>query len=125
MAPEPNRTPAARRLLTSYAVLALIALAAPAQALRLINYNILNYPGSSGPTRDPSFRTILSPLAGDVLITEEMTSQAGVTAFLGSLNTMEPGQWAAATFMDGNDTDSGLFYKPGKVQLLGQWALYP
>ena len=124
MAPEPHR-PAARRLFALSAALALFALAAPAHALRLIDYNILNYPGTSGPTRDPSFRTILSPLAGDVLITEEMTSQAGVTEFLGSLNTMEPGQWSAAPFSDGNDTDSGLFYKQGKVQFLGQWAFYP
>jgi hypothetical protein len=27
--------------------------------------------------------------------------------------------------VDGNDTDSGLFYKPGKLQFLGQWAFYP
>src|SRR5512144_2705790 len=122
MAPEPYRTPAIRRLSTA---LILLALAAPAHALRIIDYNILNYPGTSGPTRDPSYRVILAPLSPDVLATEEMTSQAGVTEFLGSLNTMEPGQWAAAAFVDGNDTDSGLFYKPGKVQFLGQWAFYP
>jgi hypothetical protein len=56
---------------------------------------------------------------------EEQTSAAGIAEYLGSLNTMEPGQWAAATFVDGNDTDTGLFYKPSKVQFLGQWAFYP
>src|SRR5512146_1915843 len=66
MAPEPFRTPA-RRLLS--AALMMLALAAPAHALRLVNYNILNYPGTSGPSRDPSFRTILAPLSPDVLIT--------------------------------------------------------
>jgi len=126
MAPEPSRTPASRWLsAVSAGFAALLALAAPAHALRLIDWNILNYPGTTGPTRDPSYRTVLSLVSPDVLVTEETTSQAGVTEFLGSLNTMEPGQWAAATFVDGNDTDSGLFYKPGKLQFLGQWAFYP
>jgi hypothetical protein len=128
MAPEPTRTPASRWLASLSTVVALLALAAvatPAHALRLIDWNILNYPGTTGPTRDPSYRTVLAPLSPDVLVTEETTSQAGVTEFLGSLNTMEPGQWSAAAFVDGNDTDSGLFYKPGKVQFLGQWAFYP
>jgi len=126
MAPEPFRTPASRWLsAVSAGFAALLALAAPAHALRLIDWNILNYPGTTGPTRDPSYRTVLSLVSPDVLVTEETTSQAGVTEFLGSLNTMEPGQWAAATFVDGNDTDSGLFYKPGKLQFLGQWAFYP
>ena len=132
MAPEPHPpaagapTPATRRLpaLTAGFV-ALLALAAPAHALRLIDWNVLNYPGSSGPTRDPSYRVVLAPLSPDLLITEEQTSAAGLTEYLGSLNTMEPGQWANAPFVDGNDTDTGLFYKPGKVQFLGQWAFYP
>src|SRR5689334_19367220 len=103
MAPEPSRTPASRWLsVVSAGFAALLALAAPAHALRLIDWNILNYPGTTGPTRDPSYRTVLSLVSPDVLVTEETTSQAGVTEFLGSLNTMEPGQWAAATFVDGN-----------------------
>ena len=53
MAPEPLRTPALRLL---SATLFLIALTTPAHALRFIAYNILNYPGSTGATRDPSYR---------------------------------------------------------------------
>src|SRR5262249_38885103 len=119
------RTPAFRRLQLCLSVAALLALAAPAHALRLINYNVLNYPGTTGPARDPSYRTILSPLSPDVFVADEMTSAAGCTEFLRSLNTMEPGQWANAPFLDGNDTDAELFYKPSKVQYLGEWAFYP
>src|SRR5437762_12045226 len=113
MAPEPLRTPALRLL---SATLFLIALTTPAHALRFIAYNILNYPGSTGATRDPSYRVILAPLAPDVLCTEEMTSQAGCNEFLGSLNTMNPGEWAAPPFIDGNDTDSELFSKPARSE---------
>ena len=135
MAPEPDScppsadtsapTPASRWRSALSAALALVALAAPAHALRLIDWNVLNYPGTSGPTRDPSYRVVLSLVSPDILITEEQTSATGIGEYLGSLNTMEPGQWASATFVDGNDTDTGLFYKPGKVQFLGQWAFYP
>src|SRR5215831_14542742 len=120
MAPEPFRTPALRWLSAPVVISCLLALASPAQALRIVNYNVLNYPGSSGPTRDPFFRTILSPLSPDVFVAEEMTSAAGCTEFLNSLNVMEPGQWADVPFIDGNDTDCELFYKPSKVQFLGQ-----
>ncbi|HET7226003.1 MAG TPA: choice-of-anchor D domain-containing protein [Candidatus Eisenbacteria bacterium] len=115
------RLPAA---LAAFAALAVFA--PPARALRIVDYNVLNYPGSSGPARDPRYRTILQPLAADVIVTEEQTSQAGVNEFLSQvLNTLEPGQWAAAPFVDGNDTDAALFYKPARVQFLHQRAYYP
>jgi hypothetical protein len=55
--------------------------ATPAHALRLVNWNILNYPGTSGATRDPNYRTVLGPVGADAIVTEEMTSQAGVDEF--------------------------------------------
>jgi hypothetical protein len=122
MAPEPR----SRRLAGVLVAAVLVAASAtPSRALRIVDWNILNYPGSTGPTRDPSYRTVLAPLSVDVLVTEETTSQAGVNEFLNSLNTMEPGQWAAAPFVDGNDTDAGLFYKPAKVDFIGQRSFYP
>ena len=122
MAPEPLRTPAP--LVRAVLFLTLL-LATPAHGLRVVNYNILNYPGTTGATRDPLFRTILAPLNADILCVQEMQSDAGCTQFLGSLNTMEPGQWARAAFDNGPDTDSGLFYKPSKLQLIGQGFFFP
>src|SRR5688572_27914887 len=122
MAPEPLRTPAP--LVRAVLFLALL-LATPAHGLRVVNYNILNYPGTTGAARDPLFRTILAPLAADILCVQEMQSDAGCTQFLNSLNTMEPGQWARAAFVNGNDTDCGLFFNSAKLQLIGQGAFYP
>jgi hypothetical protein len=122
MAPEPHRTPASP--LRAVLLLTLL-LATPAHGLRVVNYNILNYPGTSGPARDPLFRTILEPLSPDIVCVQEMQSDAGCTEFLGSLNTMEPGQWARAAFVNGNDTDCGLFFKSAKLQLIGQGTFYP
>jgi hypothetical protein len=104
MAPE-------RWLARAYRVLLFAALPAlfavpPAGALRLLDYNILNYPGSTASTRNPYFRTIIAAIAPDLIVTEEMDSATGVDQFLASLNVMEPGQWAAPVPADGGDVDA-------------------
>jgi hypothetical protein len=124
MAPVPSRGLAAR----VFVLAALVSLtAAPAaHALRLVDYNVTNYPNVLLAQRQPHFRTIFTPLNADVVVCQEFTSQAGVDSFRTNvLNVIEPGQWASATFFNGNDTDNALFYKPAKVQVLGAWAFYP
>lgn len=123
MAPEPFRAHAAR--FASLLALTLVFTATPAHALRFLNWNILNYPGNTGPARDPLYRIVLSPLSPDVIATNEMQNQASIDGFLNNLNVLEPGQWATIPMMDGGDTFSQLYYKPAKVQFLGQWAFYP
>ena len=124
MAPEPWVARHTRTCL--FAILMLFAGAPAAHAVRVVSYNILNYPGSTGASRDPLFRTILSPLGADVVVVGEMQSQAGVDEFLNSvLNTLEPGQWSAAPFTDGNDTNNALYYKTSKFQMVGHWAFFP
>ena len=123
MAPEPWSGRALRAL--TLVVLSALFAAPSANALRLLDYNVLNYPGTTGPARDPYFRTIIQPISPDIFVAEEVTSQAGVTEFLNSLNVMEPGQWAALPFIDGNDTDCALFYKPSKIGFASQWSFYP
>ena len=122
---SPSRLAPDRRVFTAVALLAVL-LAPPAHALRLMSYNILNYPGSSGPARAPYYRTILAPLHADVIVTGEMASPTSATEFLNEvLNVMEPGQWASVPFVDGNDTDAACFYRISSVQFLGQWSFYP
>lgn len=129
MAPEPSRPRAARALpglFTLLCVLPALTAPAPAHAFRVVNYNITNYPSVILAQRQPAFRKVLSPLGPDVLVAQEVQSQAGVDSFLTNvLNVIEPGQWSAAPFTNGNDTDNALFYKPSRVQFLGSWAFYP
>ncbi len=97
----------------------------PASALRIIDYNLLNYPGSTGSARAPYYRTVLASLDADVIVSQEVNT-GGPTQFLNEvLEVMDPGEWATVPFIDGNDTDAALFYKPAKVQFLGQGAFYP
>jgi hypothetical protein len=123
---SPGRPALAWRALAPTALLALL-LAAPAHAWRVVSYNILNYPGPSGAARAPYYRMILEPLHADVIVTGEMSSASGgETQFLNEvLNVMEPGQWAAVPFVNGNDSDAACFYRISSVQFLGQWSFYP
>jgi|GEM_PF-672707 len=129
---SPSRTANERRLpvfllaLPAFLAFSVLLLASPARALRVVDYNILNYPGNTGALRAPYYQTILAPLGADVIVTEEMSNPAGPAEFLNEvLNVIEPGQWATVQLIDGNDTDASLFYKPAKVQFLGQSAFYP
>ena len=124
MAPE-------RPLVRTCCALALVGLATAAappavHALRVVNYNITNYPSVLLAQRQPHFRTVMATLNADIVVVQEMQSQAGVDSFRANvLNVIEPGQWSSAPFINGNDTDNALFYKPSKVQFLGGWAWYP
>lgn len=102
----------------------LITAAAMAQAqLRIGTWNVTNYSGG----RDSVFQTALygtfngRRFAPDVLVGQEFMSQAAVTEYLGILNGApgSPGDYQAATFIDGPDTDSAFFYRSSKVVFLG------
>ena len=90
--------------------------------LRVASWNVSNYNG--GLVSD--IQTVVygvyqtRSMAPDIILAQEFISSAAQTAFLNALNTASgsPGDWAAATFVDGPDTDSVCFYRTGKVTLL-------
>lgn len=125
MAPERPAARFARGIVVPALIFAASLAALPAHALRIVNYNILNFPGNTGSARAPHYRTILAPLGADILVCQEMQSQVGVDSIrINVLNVLEPGQWASAPFTDGTDTDNALFYKPSRLTFLGQRSFY-
>lgn len=84
-----------------------------AWSVSIATYNPLNFTGS---TRLSQLKVVTSNLHADILITQEMASSSAPTAFLNNvLNaTGGPGGYALATFFDGPDTDSALFYKTSR-----------
>lgn len=105
------------------AVILLLPPTATAQ-LRVANWNITNYNGG----RDGAFQTAIygafggRSMAPDAILTQEMISSSAVNSFLSILNTApaSPGDWAAAPFMDGPDTDNAFFYRTSKLAYLGK-----
>ncbi len=115
------------------AALALALTPAALAQLRVVTWNVTNYSSTVPSSRDLAFQTAIYgvvptglPLQGqsmapDVFVGQEFLSQAAVTNFLNLLNTApgSPGDWAAAPFLDGTDTDNALFYRTSKVEFLG------
>ncbi len=88
--------------------------------LTIATYNILNYPGSDAAIRNPYFRSVIHSMKPDVLIVQEMQSQAGVTTFLNEvMNKYQSGLYSTIPFNDGPDTDNSFYYRSDKVTFIG------
>jgi len=92
----------------------------PAHALRVMTWNLLDYPDANLANRQPAFRTVMANINADVMIAQELHSQAGVDSFqLNVLNVVEPGQWANSGYfsLQTSPTPEGgaIFYKTAKV----------
>ena len=108
-----------RRVVLVALVLAIVHAPVLAGELNLTCWNILNFPGSTGNSREPHFRTVLAEVQPDILVVQEMIGQNGVNQFLSDvLNTLEPDLWAAAPYHDGPDTDRALFIRDECVTVL-------
>lgn len=100
------------------ALAAMLALsAAPAHALKVVTWNMLQYPQTNLAARQPAFRTILAALDPDVLITQEMDTADSRDSLLNNvLNVVEPGQWTGAWIQLGGE-GGAFFWKPAKVSI--------
>ncbi len=102
-------------------LLALIIVPIYSEAVKVVSWNALNFPGSTGATREAYFRTVINKLNPDVLVVQEMLSQTGVNQFLSRvMNYTYPGRYAAAGFTDGPDTDNAMFYKKSTIAYLAR-----
>lgn len=123
-----KRSPTLKWLLFHLLLLFLLVspLLCPSQsaALRIAQYNSLNYPGSTGPQRNPTFRHVIAQFDPDVLVMEEFAGESNMTQFLTNvLNYGQPGTYAAAPFVDGYDSDNAMFYKPDKVDCISHYVI--
>ena len=95
--------------------------------LRVANWNISNYNGGRAADLQTSIDESFNgeAMAPDIFLFEEFLSQAAVNSFLSILNTApgSPGDWAAAPFNNGNDTDNAMFYRTSKVDFLGMTVI--
>jgi endonuclease/exonuclease/phosphatase family metal-dependent hydrolase len=91
--------------------------------LRIANWNISNY---NGADRAAAIQTAVygvyngRSMSPDVLAVQEVTSASALATLRSVLNSApgSPGDWAAAPFIDGPDSESVLLYRTSKVDLL-------
>lgn len=111
--PAPRRPahPRVSRLARWLTTLAALALAtAPAHALRIVTYNLHEYPQTNGSVRHPVLRTVVAGFDADVLIVQELSSQVGADSVLYNvLQVAEPSKaWRSAGFI--STTESAVYY---------------
>ncbi len=98
--------------------------------ISFLNYNLLNYPsagtGYAGDTtnRHPHYRTIMNAVDPDILVVQEITSQTGINGFLSNVLNATTNTYSAAPFINGYDTDNGLFYKTDKFHAVTNDVIY-
>ena len=100
-----------------FCAMALLAVAAPAYALRVATWNLLQY-GYNNQTstitaRQADFRTVMAALSPDVLICQELDAPMAKDSFqINVLNVVEPGQWTGQ-IVDVLGTEAMcVFWKP-------------
>ncbi|MBN2090549.1 T9SS type A sorting domain-containing protein, partial [candidate division KSB1 bacterium] len=92
--------------------------------LRLASYCLQNFPENEAPAKLPYLRQIFRTLNPNLLVIQEIHSQAGVDLLLESvLNEIFPGRFAAASFMDVSDNEHALFYEQNLFELVSQQVL--
>lgn len=88
--------------------------------LRVMYYNILNYPGST-PERVSHFRIVNLYVQPDILLVNELISDDGASMLLeDGLNVNGNNSYKKADFTNGPDSDNMLFYDSTKVTLYSQ-----
>ncbi|MBL8017129.1 MAG: T9SS type A sorting domain-containing protein [Ignavibacteria bacterium] len=86
--------------------------------VKIMSYNLLNYPDVDSAIRNPNFRIVVRSAAPDILVVQEMTSQAGMDGFLSNVMNAYGNVYSAGTFIDGTDTDNGIFFKTAKFRFI-------
>ncbi len=92
--------------------------------LRVVAWNISNWDGAD---RQAAVRTAVygvfsgRSMSPDVILLQEVLSASAMNNFRDTINTASgsPGDWVAAPFVDGADTESVTFYRTSKVTLVG------
>lgn len=90
--------------------------------LKIVSYNLLNFPNTVGYQRIRYFRQIMDYLKPDILVVQEMQNESGMILFRDSVLNYDLTDFSFAPFNDGPDTDNGLFYCRTKVEFIN--AIY-
>ena len=111
----------------SIALSLISALAAADDGLRVASWNISNYGGGRATELATAIYSEFEgrSMSPDILVAQEILSQSAANALLSILNTAagSPGDWAAAPFVDGPDTDGAMYYRTTRASYLGMAVL--
>ncbi|MEO8209061.1 MAG: endonuclease/exonuclease/phosphatase family protein [bacterium] len=94
------------------------------QQVKIMTYNLLNYPSPDTNIRNPYFRTVISSVNPDILVVSEMSSLTGVNTFMANVLNYSSSTYSAGFFINGFDTDNALFFKTSKFNFIFNTAIH-
>jgi len=86
--------------------------------LRVVYYNVLKFPGSTGDRAD-SIRVIMDYLKPDILCLTELNNEAGADLILNTSLNHSNVQYARTPYLNGFDTETIVMYNAVKLGLAG------
>lgn len=84
---------------------------AQVENFKFVSYNILNYNPNNIDDRHDEFRLIMNEIQADILVVQEVDGAAAVQMFADSVLNIDSTTYSIAPFIDGPDSDIGLYYK--------------
>lgn len=112
-----------RKLLLIIAVVGIFFNLFAQQQIKIMTYNLLNYDGTDTATHNPYFRTVISSINPDILVVNEMTSLTNMNNFRSNVMNTFGEFYEQGYFINGPDTDNGIFYKSSKFTFLWNTAI--
>ena len=109
------------RLLLTFVLLQLLQLSyAQYDTLRLVYYNVLDYPNSA-PGKEVYFRTTMRYLQPDIILVNELKTTAGANLLLNSgLNVYGTNHYQMAVYTQQDFSENLLYYNSDKLALYSQ-----
>ena len=96
-------------------VAAVLLVTSPASAVKIMSWNTLNYPGSTGAARADDFRAVVAAVDPDIVVMQEIRDSDGAAAMQSNVfDVISPNGWTQATFTNGNDSDNALYFRTGE-----------
>lgn len=86
---------------------------------RVVTYNALKYPDSNNGNRKQYFHTVFDAVNPDVVLVQELISEAGADSLLHALNANGQ-EYESVPFINGADTDNMLYFRTSKVGFISQ-----
>jgi hypothetical protein len=97
--------------------------------IRIVTWNLLNFPSQSNLTddttnRNPCYRTVLKEIDPDIIVTQENTGDTSISIFLNSILNINTIEYAAGIFINGYDSDNGIFYRTSCLRFLSNVPIH-
>jgi len=97
--------------------------------VRILTWNLLNFPSQGNliadtTARNPCYRTVIQQINPDVIVTQENTGASSISIFLNSILNANTNEYSAGTFINGYDSDNGIFFRTSCFRFLSNVPIH-